>query len=365
MKLRLLIVNLIAIFCICGHAPAAPTPEQMQVLIRNRPELDEIRWKDSERPPLKVRIVEASGQTLTVEKTLMTGLAVRKLPFSELSGLTFSFTAREQALHRQPAPASIPPLKVLWDRRQATLSQPGSNVAETGLALAKSLRLTGISSSLVEAGGILDQIRAQDTLQHRKDRARDEQVVVDFILSMQGGNHEQTDALAWQITEHPDNVDAMLLATAFLASRHFSELKVIEDANPRWVEDDEIRPIRERLYQLSLDFALYPSLFAGTRETEASVGLKLAAEIHQFSGSNNLLKNTLEDLAALYPKSAAATETSGDLLRLRQLEAAGKLSLSTAITEEEKTDNESSEEGGESTSTGPPPPPKRYNIFGD
>jgi len=342
-------------------AAAAPTAEQMQALVRNRPELDEIRWKDPARGvPLKVRIIQATAQAVTVEKTLPAGLVTRVIPLADLSGLSYTFTSREAEWHRQPAAAAVPPLRVYWEIRQATLRLPGSNAGETGLALARSLRLAGDPAAFDEAGKILDQIRSQDPEQPRAARAGAERTTLDFIRSMQRGKPAETDQLAWSITEDADNPDAMLLATAFLAERHFAELKATDEAHPRWVDDDEVRPLRERLYHLSLDFSLYPSLFLGSRDKEASAGLKMAAAVHQFTGANRLAKNTLEDLAALYPDSEAAKETAPLLAQLKASEADGRLAQAS-----EKADENSNQEAAGITPTGPPPPPKRYNIFGD
>jgi hypothetical protein len=154
----------------------------------------------------------------------------------------------------------------------------------------------------------------------------------------------------------------MLLATSWLADRHFADLKTIEEENPRWMDDDEVRPLRQRLYHLSLDFALYPSLFDGTRIAESSAGLKRVWEIHQHTGNPVMAKQALEDLAALYPDSKAAHETAAQLTRLRSLEARGNVG-------EEKTpedqDESTANEGGKSPISVPPPPPKKYNLFDD
>lgn len=364
MKTFVCIGFLSACFTFAGSSlSAAPTPEQIQAFVKARPELDEIRWKDAARgAPLKVRITQATGQSLTVEKTLATGMTTRSIPFSDLAGVSFFFTPRDVALHREAAVASIPPLRVYWETRSATMRLPGSSAADTGLILAKSLRLAGDAASLSEATKILDQIRGQDSMRHRVDLASSEQMTIDFILSQQRGKLEETDKLAWEITEQATHNDATLLATAFLADRHFAQLKSIEEANPRWVEDDEVRPLRERLYHLSLDFALYPSLFMGTRKTEASSGLKRVAEIYEFTGSKALAMKALDDLAALYPDTPAALETAPLLARYKALEASGKLAVKTS---EESSEEETESTTGEVADPGPPPPPKRYNIFGD
>lgn len=364
MRMHLSICSLVlALFLVEIATAAAPTPEQIQAFVRNRPELDEISWKEPSRgAPLKVRIMQANAQSLTVEKTLPAGMTTRTVPFSDLADVSFSFTPRELTLHREPAVASIPPLRVYWETRSATLRFAGSNVGDTGLVLAKSLRLAGDPASLAEATKILDQIRGQDPMKHRVELASSEQMTIDFILAQQRGKTEEIDKLAWEITEKATHNDATLLATAFLADRHFSQLKATEEANPRWIEDDEVRPLRERLYHLSLDFALYPSLFMGMRQAESSAGLKRVAEIHEFTGAKLLAMKALEDLAALYPDTPAAAETAPLLARYKAMDAAGKLA---AKSPEESPEEKAEDTPEETTDPGPPPPPKRYNIFGD
>lgn len=346
-------------------APAVepPTAEQMQAILKGRAEMDEIRWKDPARgAPLKVRITSSNAQSIVVEKTLPAGLTVRTIPLAELAGIGFTFTPREAALHQRAAVASIPALKILWENRQATMRLPGSNVAETGIVLAKSLRLSGDAAALDEAEKILDQVRGTDLLEARKEAARAERATLDFVRLLKHGKLAETDAAAWKITGEPDNPDAMLLATAFLADRHFNELKSIEDRHPRWMEDEEVRPLRERLYHLALDFSLYPSLFIGTRQAEAAAGLQKVAEIHRFTHEKLLEKAALEDLAALYPDSDPAKETAPLLEQLKKAEAAGALDKLTAET---KPEDDEAETEDSPTPAAAPPPPKRYNLFGD
>lgn len=359
---RSLPIVVLCLFAFPARVVAAPSAEEVQKLIRARPELDQIRWKDPARgAPLNVRIVQADSRGVTVEKTLPAGLTTRAIPFGELASLSFRFTSREAALHRTPSAADAPALRVYWESRRATLRLPDSNAGDTGLALAKSLRLSGDPTSFDEAEKILGEIRVQDGSPSRVSRARSELSTLSFLRAVRGGVSPEADTAAWQITEDPDNEDGMLLATAYLAERHFSELKATDEANPRWMDDDEIRPLRQRLHHLSLDFALYPSLFLSTRSEESANGLRIAAQIHQYVGAPLLAKNTLEDLAALYPDTVAARDTAAELAKLKAREAAGKLSSSPDPVTEEETSDESETEA----LPAPPPPPKRYNIFGD
>lgn len=337
---------------------AAPTTEEIEKFAKTRPELDQITWKDPARgAPLAVRILGASGDSITVEKTLATGLTLRTIPLSDLAGISFKLTTAELLLHREAKISSIPSLRVLWSSRRATLRLTGSNAAVTGLVLARSLRLSGEPEALDEAGKILVQIRNQDPSKINVEHATAEDLTLRFILSQKSGNLTESDRLAWEITEGPENVDGMLLATAFLGERHFSDLKSTEREHPRWMDEDDILPLRQRLYHLTLDFFLYPSLFHGTSQAEASLGLQRAAQVHQYTGANALMKSTLDDLAALYPESTATHETAAQLARLTDREATGKLNEPEPAAKAEIPTN--------TTPTAPPPPPRRYNIFGE
>ncbi len=357
---------------ICGaalcHAAIIPTVEQMQTLLKNRPELDEIRWKDPARgAPVKVRLVSATAQGVVVDKVLTAGLTTRTIPLSDLSGVSFAFTPVELSLHQNPDPAVVPALKVLWNARSSTMSLNGSNAAETGLALVKSLRMVNDLSSFDEASKILDQIRAQDTSEYRKGLARAEQATIDFVKVLKGGRVQDIEKMAWKITEEDNNPDAMMLATAWLCDHSFRGLKEIEAENPRWDEDDAVKPVRDRLYNLSLDLALHPSLFYGTRTAEASAGLKKAAEVYHYARQDLLAKGVLEDLASLYPDSTAAKETAAELARLKKLDADGKLSpLREEVAAEPGEEPKEEEKKDEETpAPGAPAPSKKYNVFGD
>ncbi len=343
-------------------AGAAPTDEDVAKFLRARPELDEITWKNPARgAPLAVRILQANAQSISVEKTLASGLTVTTIPLIELGDVSFKLTPTEVSLHREPKVKSIPWLRELWERRKETLRMAGSNVGETGLALAIALRLSNDTDALQEALLILSLIEKQDSRKFRTERAQAEQLTIQFILAKESEDMSTADRLAWEITEGPENQDGMILATAFLGDRHFASLKTLEEEHPSWRDDDEILPLRQRLYHLSLDFFLYPSLFLGNREKEASIGLKRASELYQFTGSNNLFKVTLEDLVALYPDSQAAKDSALLLARLRDREL-GKLAESLPPTEQEEGPEKAPIE---TSQTEPPPHPKRYNIFGE
>jgi hypothetical protein len=346
---------------------AIPTAEQMRIYLTKRPEQDAIHWKDPARGgALQVRIMEVTDKGVSLHKTLASGLVARTVPLADLAGVSFTLAPVEQRLLRNPVAAAVPALRVLWKARSVTLGMESSNVADVGIALAKALRMSNEATAFDEAAALLDIILGKEPSDHRKGVVKEEHQTLEMARALLVGPQEETDRVAWKTTELDDNPEAMLMATAWLSGRHFADLQRLEEEHPRWEDDDEIRPLRLRLYNLSLDFALYPSLFQGARVVEASNGLKKAWEVHQYTHSTQLALHALEDLASLYPDSQAAKDTAVELARIKAREAAGK--LEEQEMPEEGAASEETEVGTEEDASGLPKiptQPKRYNLFDD
>ncbi len=344
-----------------------PTAEQMQAFLTTRPEQDMIHWKDPARgQSLTVRILEVNDTGVRVQKTAQAGLINRVVPRGELSGVSFTHTPVERWLIQPPAADAAGALRVLWNARSASLVMDTSNVAHIGIALAKALRMTGETAAFDEAAEILRLIQKKSPVELHTNAAAMELKTLEMARALISDLPEETDRIAWEITEIEANPEAMLMATSWLGARHFEDLKQLEDEHPRWDMDDEVRPIRLRLYHLSLDFALYPSLFHGTYEEDASRGLWKVWQIHQHTQSPQLALQALEDLAALYPDSQAAKDSADELARMRTRDARGTLAEETR--EEGESADEPAETGGDEgqpTLPIPRPKPERYNLFDD
>ncbi|MFK7851424.1 MAG: hypothetical protein AB8D78_10640 [Akkermansiaceae bacterium] len=341
------------------RAEAIEDPEKIQRFITSRPQEDIITWADESRgEPFTVRFISADEKDVVVEKTLSNTLARRTLPFREIQNLRFQFTPTESAIHQNPEQKHIPILRALWDNRKPTLRLNNPETALTGLCLVETLRVEPSTETLKESSEILLTILGKDLPSHLKTRATGETYINDFLIALEEKNIALAEEAAWKITAESEYPDAMLIATSFLGKRHFEQLKAIQEEHPRWHLDDEIKPLRQRLYQLSLDFVLYPSLFHPTREIAASEGLKAAAEVYQFTQSRELRLAALEDLAALYPNSEAAKQTAEELENLRANKPDPK-------PEEESSDSPEEEKDSETPTTTVPPKPKRYNLFDD
>jgi len=325
--------------------------DQAANALKQRGDLDEIRWTDPKKgAAFKAGIVHAGEAGLEVQR----GTVKRTLPYDQIGGLKFGLTMGERQLIAQAKAEAIPALRVFWEARKRTINMQGSNAGDFGLALAKALRQT---NALAEALSIANEIIEKDNHPERRSRAKAESDTLAFMEVMKTAKPDEVERRAWAVTEAADesNPDLMLLVTGFLAGSEFTALKKIETENPRWMEDDEIKPQRERHYHLALDLALYPSLFHPLREAEAADGLWQAAQVYLHTRETPRAIAVLEDMLALYADSIHSAKARTLLTPMKAALESGKAPAEVK-PEDKKPDAEP---------MGPPPPPKRYNLFED
>lgn len=339
----------------------AQTAEQAEAALQRRAELDEVRWADPARgPAIKTAILRATDAGLEVRKTTGATVLTRVLPYEGIGGVKFSLSRGERQLIADARPESVPALRVFWEARRRTLKLQGSNAGELGLALARALRTSTAVGAEAEALAIAKEIAAEEADPLRRARGAAEAQTASLQQALRQATPEEAEKQAREVVEKSDdgNADLMLLATGFLMKREFEALKQVEAENPRWVEDEEIKPERERHYHLALDFALYPSVFQPLRATESAEGLWQACLVYQYTRDQPRLENALEDLLALYPGSPRQSEAQALLASLKA--AAPKAAASTAPAPEKPA--------GQPEPAPPPPPPpapKKYNLFDD
>jgi hypothetical protein len=329
----------------------AQTADQADRALTQRGELDEIRWSDPIKgPAFRAGIIRALPDGLEVRR----GAMKRVLPYDQIGGVKFGLTMGERQLIAEAKADAIPALRVFWEARHPTIKLAGSTAGDFGLALARALRET---KGYAEARAIAKEIAYEDHDPARRRRALAETETLAFIEVMATAKPEEVEKRAWAITEMAEesNADLMLLVTGFLMQKEFTTLKQVEADNPRWMEDDEVKPIRERHYHRALDLALYPSLFHPRRRGESADGLWQAAQIYLHTQDNARVVAVLEDLLALYADSQHTGKAKELLMPLKASLESGK-PLTEAKPAEKSKDSEP---------VGPPPPPKRYHLFED
>lgn len=331
------------------------TAEQASHALSQRGDLDEIRWIDPTKgQTFRAGIVRATAEGLEIQR----GVVKRELSYDQIGGVKFGMTMGERQLIAQAKAEAIPALRVFWEAREKTIQLQGSNAGEFGLALARALSKT---KAVEEALKIANAIMLDDNDPQRRVRAKAECDTLVFMQAMAQEKPEEIEKRAWVITEAADesNPDLMLLVTGFLMGKEFAALKKIEADNPRWTEDDEIKPQRDRHYHLVLDLALYPSLFHPMREAEAAEGLWQAVQVYLYTQEMDRAVSTLEDLLALYADSVHTAKAKELLVAFKP---------ATAEPAASAPNKQPAKIGSKIATTepmGPPPPPKRYNLFED
>lgn len=336
-------------FMITG-ALAQTADEATRALIQ-RSELDEIRWSDPNKgPAFRAGIVRALPGGLEMRR----GAVKRVLPYDQIGSIKFGLTMGERQLIAEAKAETIPALRVFWEARHPTIKLAGSNAGDFGLALARALRET---KAYAKAQAIAKEIAYGDHDPARRARALAETETLAFIQVMATAKPKEVEKRAWAITEMAEetNADLMLLVTGFLMKKEFTALKQVEADNPRWMEDDEVKPIRERHYHRALDLALYPSLFHPRRRAESADGLWQAAQIYLHTHDSARVVAVLEDLLNLYADSHHTAKAKELLIPLKASLESDK-PLAKAKPANEPKDSEP---------MGPPPPPKRYHLFED
>ena len=329
----------------------AQTADQATRALAQRGELDEIRWSDPNKgPAFRAGIVRALPDGLEVQR----GAVKRLLPYDQIGGVKFGLTMGERQLIAEAKAETIPALRVFWEARHPTIQLAGSTAGDFGLALARALRET---KAYAEAQAIAKKIAYEDHDPARRTRALAETATLAFIQVMATAKPEEVERRAWAITEMAEesHADLMLLVTGFLMQKEFAALKQVEADNPRWMEDDEVKPIRDRHYHRALDLALYPSLFHPKRRGESADGLWQATQIYLHTQDSARVVAVLEDLLALYADSQHTAKAKELLIPLKASLESGKPQPEAKPADKPK----------DSEPMGPPPPPKRYHLFED
>lgn len=100
----------------------------------------------------------------------------------------------------------------------------------------------------------------------------------------------------------------MLHYLTILSKAEISARDELEKENPKWMEDDEIRPQRQRHFHLSIDMSLYPFLFESTSSEQAVEGLKQAAEITFSQQDFRSARHYWRDIEVHYPRNSQVQE---------------------------------------------------------
>jgi len=225
------------------------------------------------------------------------GSAKRTLRMNTVSHVVFGFEKGEEDTFAQRDKLDSALLETWWNFHFAHLHRPRSRTAAWGNALASALLREEPESNAKRALALSDRIIARAWSED--DVAAAKQGRLEALIAL--GDLETAMGEARLLAQQTEDPELLIEVKHLLAQADFAALRELEEENPRWVEDDEVRPERNELYHRVIDQYLWPHLFHATRTDAAARGLLSAAEVYRFGQDVERARQACRDLVRLYP----------------------------------------------------------------
>ena len=231
-----------------------------------------------------------------------TGTSQRTIPADRVKFIDFGPIPGEKELMAKLGTATVEEIDLIWDKKYRNLHRPKSNTGTIGIALGNALLKKENDFHWKRALELFGIIHKEAWDQGSKNAAKQGRLKTLIRL----GELETAITEARQLATETEDATMLIEARYIVARADFEKLKQLEEENPKWEEDDTVRPDRNRLYHTTIDQFLWPYLFHGTKVEVASRGLFAAGEVYQFANKADLAKACFADIVQLYPESEAA-----------------------------------------------------------
>lgn len=259
------------------------------------PALDTLVMTTGERRPAKILSLDAQGFSVEVVLAPGQGSGTMRIPRGSVSQVEFAPDPARDNLIAKATSTQLASVAALWQKWEPFLNIPRSPAPKIGQ------RYTAL---LLESG---DAAQAQKALALSQRLEKEGWNAEDRALAKQGrlrgmvaaGQADAAVAEAREIVKTASGEEAVE-ARYILAVANDHLLRTLLEENPRWEEDDRIRPERARLLNDALDDYLYPSLFAGAVAEPSARGLWGAIGIYKLTGEKELARESAQDIVTLY-----------------------------------------------------------------
>lgn len=240
----------------------------------------------------------------------------RDVSWSDIQSAEFSMDAE---FHRLVAATNAvkdtPRLAARWNTLAPLIGRPHHPAGDIGLALARLSLEHPETSARHRALAVCRALADADWNPVRRHHAR---LFTAKILAALGRTESSLEE-ARRLASEPDIVPEVAMPShVLLAEADFAALRKLEEDNPRWADDDVVRPEREALFHRALDAALKPSLFHGAIEPPATQGMWTAVQLLELDRQVPAAADCARDLLNLYPTSPRAQDAKAFLQRHRQ-----------------------------------------------
>jgi hypothetical protein len=230
----------------------------------------------------------------------------------------FAPDATRDALVARGGVAQLLALAAQWQRFEPFLAIARSPAPRIGLRYANVLLDTKDAANAAKGLALFSRIETDAW--NPDDKAAARQGRLRGLIAT--GKTEEAVTEARELLKTATAPDVQIEARYILARAAEESLRKLVDENPRWEEDDRVRPERHRLYHEAVDFYLYPLLFHGARVEASARGLWHVSELYRFTGEQQLALETARDAASLYPETEPAKLATAWLAKLSAEEKA-------------------------------------------
>lgn len=259
------------------------------------------------------RVLAADESVLKFEVVLMEGQppAQIAIPRGELQRVMFSTDEKVEEFLKTATSDKLEQVTQLWAGREPFLAIPNSNAGSLGLVLGELLMQSDERANPQTALAIFQKIESQDWSPGRKSLAKCGRLRSMVAL----GQASEAVIEAKEIVNQTESPVLLIEAKYILGEASFRSFKQLLEENPRWQEDVNVRPERQRLYHETLDLLLFPYLFHGTETEQSARGLWKAVELYQFAGETMNAVEAARDVSTLYPNTKPAAQAREYLSR--------------------------------------------------
>jgi tetratricopeptide (TPR) repeat protein len=250
------------------------------------------------------KVVGLDEHLLKVQVQLIAGqpAATVTIPRREVLHVDFAETEAERRLLAAGRTADPLQVATTWQQKKAFLNFPNSNAGAFALLYAHHLLKTRGKEQ--DAFALYEVISGQDWNETRRAEATRGKLSAMIAT----GRAAEAVEHARKLATDADDPGTLIEAKQVLAEASLKQLRELLEENPRWEEDEHVRPERHRLYHETLDLLLFPFLFHGSESEQAARGLWRATELYQLVNEPEHAAETARDVAVLYPNTSYAAE---------------------------------------------------------
>ena len=267
---------------------------------------DVVVLKNGERRVCRIAGVEKENLLLVSQPVADLPPFVLSFPREQTASIEFGPDPQRDKWLRESSILHLAELRSLWEKLAPLLSVASSPVGRIGLRFGLVLLEEGSPLSGAEALAVFSRVALEAADTHEHEAGLQGKLRAWTMLGKTSEAGAEAEALL------KTDIGACLAAEARLVLAAANEGALIQllEENPRWEEDDNVRPERNALYHKTLDLFLQAALLPGGSPELAMRGLWGTLGIHRRCGQLSLAAETARDLIAFFPGSAFALKAT-------------------------------------------------------